>query len=260
MKKKKEWSKFEQLQEKVLFEFLKMIKLLSNSFPDKKLIIRPHPLERMDIYQEEFKSFNNIEVIRKGSVREWIVNAEAVIHYDCTTGIESLIAGKNVISFCPFYDENLVASLPIEISTKFTKIDDLIKFIKDDYKNINLTETREKKLLKLENYLANVTKNATTEIVKHTEELSKNFITFKSSYLKRLYYLGMFKLNKFFLISKALFQKGYTKNATARQKSKFSKLDENEIQERLAIWYNQLLIKDKFKVNKVDNNIFLIDK
>ena len=66
----------------------------------------------------------------------------------------------------------------------------------------------------------------------------------------------MFKLNKFFLISKALFQKGYTKNATARQKSKFSKLDENEIQERLAIWYNQLLIKDKFKVNKVDNNIF----
>ena len=99
-------------------------------------------------------------------VREWIVNAEAVIHYDCTTGIESLIAGKNVISFCPFYDENIVARLPIEISTKFTKIDDLIKFIKDDYKNTNLTETREKKLLKLENYLANVTKNATTEIDK----------------------------------------------------------------------------------------------
>ena len=41
-----------------------------------------------------------------------------------------------------------------------------------------------------------------------------------------------------------------------RQKSKFSKLEENEIQERLAIWYDQLLIKDKFKVNKVDNNIF----
>ena len=237
-----------------------MIKLLSNSFPDKKLIIRPHPLERMDIYQKEFNTFNNIEVIRKGSVREWIVNAEAIIHYDCTTGIESLIAGKNVISFCPFYDENIVARLPIEISTKFTKIDDLIKFIKDDYKNINLTETREKKLLKLENYLANVTKNATTEIVKHTEELSKNSINFKSSYLKRLYYLAMFKLNKFLLISKALFQKGYAKNATLRQKSKFSKLEENEIQERLAIWYDQLFIKDKFKVNKVDNNIFLIDK
>ena len=38
----------------------------------------------------------------------------------------------------------LLQDLPIEISTKFTKIDDLIKFIKDDYKNINLTETREK--------------------------------------------------------------------------------------------------------------------
>ena len=74
-----------------------------------------------DGYLSKSLTFNNIEVIRKGSVREWIVNAEAIIHYDCTTGIESLIAGKNVISFCPFYDENLVASLPIEISTKFTK-------------------------------------------------------------------------------------------------------------------------------------------
>ena len=63
------------------------------------------------------------------------------------------------------------------------RIDDLIKFIKDDYKNINLRETREKKLLKLENYLANVTKNATTEIVKHTEELSKNFITFLNPHI-----------------------------------------------------------------------------
>ena len=68
---------------------------MTNHF-SKKLIIRPHPLERMDIYQEEFKSFNNIEVIRKGSVREWIVNAEAVIHYELP-GIEFLIAGKNVI-------------------------------------------------------------------------------------------------------------------------------------------------------------------
>ena len=58
------------------------------------------------------------------------------------------------------------------------------------------------------------------------------------------------------LISKALFQKGYAKIATLRQKSKFSKLEESEIQERLAIWYDQLFIKDKFKVNKVDNNIF----
>ena len=42
-------------------------------------------------------------------------------------------------------------------------------------------------------------------------------------------------------------------------KIKFSKLDENEIQERL-LFGNQLLIKDKFKVNKVDIAILLISR
>ena len=64
-------------------------------------------MEKMEIYKKEFKEFNNIEIIREGSAREWIVNSEAVIHYDCSTGIEALIARKNVISFCPFYDEKI---------------------------------------------------------------------------------------------------------------------------------------------------------
>ena len=115
-------------------------------------------MEKMEIYKKEFKEFNNIEIIREGSAREWIVNSEAVIHYDCSTGM-ALIARKNVISFCPFYDEKIVAKLPIEISTKFNR-EDLVNFIKNDYKNQNEDPDKiiQEKLLKLECYLANVEK------------------------------------------------------------------------------------------------------
>ena len=260
--KKKEWLEIEKLQGKVLFEFLKMIKVLSKSFPQKKIIIRPHPMEKMEIYKKEFKEFNNIEIIREGSAREWIVNSEAVIHYDCSTGIEALIARKNVISFCPFYDEKIVAKLPIEISTKFNHIEDLVNFIKNDYKNQNEDSDKiiQEKLLKLECYLANVEKSATDKIIRLTENLAQNSKNFESIFPKRIYYLAKFKFHKFILLLKSVIQKKYTENANIRQKFKFSKLEKSEIEERLDIWCNHLSIKDKFKVKEFDKNIFLIER
>ena len=134
---RKKWTKIEKFQKKIIKEFIKMIIALSKSFPDKKIVVRPHPVERLDYYENSFKKFNNVDVIRKGSAREWIVNAESIIHYDCSTGIESLIAGKNVISFCPYYNEDLVVKMPIDVSIKIDNKDDLIAFIKNNYQDHN---------------------------------------------------------------------------------------------------------------------------
>lgn len=260
--KRKQWKILSDFQEKVLSEFLKMTKSLSKSFPEKKIIVRPHPVERLKTYQEEFKDFKNVSVIREGSAREWIIGAESVIHYDCTTGIESFIAGKNVISFCPFYDEKLIAKLPFDISVKIKTIDELIKYIKDDYQNTELftPEIRKKKLLNLENVFANIRKKASSEIIANVEELCETWNSTRVSLLKQRYYLLSFRFTNLIKRIKENIQNEPVdkKNIKNLANSKFPYLKKSEVVDRLNIWYNHLDIKEKFDVNDLANDAYLI--
>lgn len=257
-KKRREWQSIEKIQEKVLNEFLKMIKNLSKLVKEKEIVIRPHPLEKKDIYEKEFAEYENINVIREGSAREWIINAESVVHYDCTTGIESLIIGKNVISFCPYFIKELVANLPIDISLKFSKAEDLISYIQNDYKDkdYDFSEIRKKNMIILKKYMANVENKATDKIVKNLENLTKNWAKVNSQPLKKLYYLCKIKLKNLILNIKRRIKK--YNNINIRQKSKFSHLNLREIDERLNIWYKCLSINKKFVVNELRKDTFLI--
>ena len=82
-----------------------MIKKLSKNFPDQTIILRPHPVEKLETYTNYLSNLYNVHIIREGSAKEWILNASMVIHSACTTGIESFLAEKPVISFYPHFEE-----------------------------------------------------------------------------------------------------------------------------------------------------------
>ena len=225
--KRDEWLKIEKYQKKILNEFLKMIKILNKSLPKKKIVIRPHPVENLQFYKKEFKNYKNIYVTNKGSVREWIVNSEIVIHHDCTSGIESFIAGKRVISFCPILNEKIVAKLPIDLSLKFEKTEDLINYIKDEYKNSNnqLTKNREVNIKYLKKFIKNVEKKSADKLVNNLLKLNDNLTEFKFSFSKKLFFLGKLFFAKLY---KNLFMNNQIKkNLQYRQKKKFSSINKN---------------------------------
>ncbi len=260
--KKREWEKVERHQKKVFSEFLKLIELLSKSFPKKEIIVRPHPVEFIEIYEKQFRHFENINVVREGSVREWIVDAECVIHHDCTTGIEAFIAGKNVISFCPYYDEKLVAKMPIDVSMKFEKSENLLNYISNNYKDNNhsLTIERQKILFSMRNAIANVEINGTSKIVKNIEELCKNWVNLEYNPLKRFFYLTRIIFKNLVARIKNKIKSILLKNnnINKRKISKFSSLNKDQIEKRLEIWYDILRIKRKFKIEQLGKNTFII--
>lgn len=110
--------------------FIEAIAHLAHIFHNKHFIVRTHPSESEYIYKSRLKSFANITVTKEGNVVQWIKASKGVIHFDCTTGVEALIAGKPVLSYLPYYDEKAVAWLPPEISKKVYSIDDLQKQVK----------------------------------------------------------------------------------------------------------------------------------
>tara|TARA_Y100000590_G_scaffold415658_1_gene513696 strand:+ start:57850 stop:59019 length:1170 start_codon:yes stop_codon:yes gene_type:complete len=96
---------------------------------DKKIVIRAHPEENINYYND-IVDHNSVNAVYEGSVIPWLIAAEMMIHPDCTTAIESLMLGKKSVSYLPqYYDENLVTKLPLEASYKFSDPDELMRFI-----------------------------------------------------------------------------------------------------------------------------------
>ena len=77
---------------------------------------------------------------------------------------------------------------------------------------------------------------------------------------KKTYYLAKFKLENFIerLKSKIQTKNKHSIDININQKSKFSHLYKEEIQERLNIWYDHFSIKKRFSINKLESNTFLL--
>ncbi len=82
-------------------DFVVAVKEIAKTNPDYTIVLRPHPSESLDFYKEALKPFKNIKVIRSGSVLGWIRSAEVMVHTNCTTGVEAILAGRPTINFLP---------------------------------------------------------------------------------------------------------------------------------------------------------------
>ncbi|MAA74156.1 MAG: hypothetical protein CMN28_05570 [Salinisphaeraceae bacterium] len=81
--------------------FVPMIAFLAIDFPDINFVVRPHPGEKEGFYNESLCHFDNVFIEKGGDVRPVIRAAMAVIHSECTTGIEAEICGIPNINFRP---------------------------------------------------------------------------------------------------------------------------------------------------------------
>lgn len=92
--------------------FIRLVNRLSDSFPDHKIILRPHPSEGHDIYQAILNYIPRAEIQVHGSLTAWLRAADALIHCGCTTGIEGWLSGTYVINYQPLHDERFERRIP----------------------------------------------------------------------------------------------------------------------------------------------------
>tara|TARA_B110000967_G_C18901223_1_gene575309 strand:+ start:6409 stop:7716 length:1308 start_codon:yes stop_codon:yes gene_type:complete len=178
-------SRFENINEIISFDkekcksFISLVKKLAKQY-DGNIIFRPHPEEKLDIYEDAFDSINNIKVLFKGSAIDWIIGSELMIHPDCTTAIESSIIGRKAISFLPSnYNSSLVTKLPLDVSTGFTDEKALLKYIKN--KNHKKVEEQDENINKIiENHFS-VSKNSSLLIQDEIVKFYNKKLTTKNS-------------------------------------------------------------------------------
>lgn len=163
---------------KVTYEFSRFIPSIAKlfiDFPSINFVIRPHPAERESFYKEAFGHFENVVVDKKGDVRAALLRCKAIIHCECTTGIEAMLAGKRSINFRPTRDIDEFSAYHVagvcDVGIQVANYDELKQslseiLIGNAYYNEDVTQHSAHR------YLANLSheKNATDIII---EEIKK---------------------------------------------------------------------------------------
>jgi surface carbohydrate biosynthesis protein len=80
---------------------LELLPRLRQQFPDVKIILRPHPSERMDRWQEWVGHIPNLDIVREGPAIPWIIASRLLIHTNCTTGVEAIALDRPALCIVP---------------------------------------------------------------------------------------------------------------------------------------------------------------
>ena len=88
-----------EAQHKVLQSFQEVLPLVRERFPEHTIIIRPHPSEDLQLWQDAALSLKQTVVIREGNVVPWLLAADVLVHWNCTTAIEALLLRKPAVAY-----------------------------------------------------------------------------------------------------------------------------------------------------------------
>lgn len=102
---------------------------LAEAFPGHRIVIRPHPAESHDIWQEIAAAHENVNVVYSGSVAPWLLAAAATIHNGCTTAVESFLLGRPAIAFRPVVSNQWDIKLPNQLSHQAFDLAELLTVV-----------------------------------------------------------------------------------------------------------------------------------
>ena len=90
----------------VFEHFKKLIPELEKAFPDYNIVVRPHPTENHDVYNQIASQCERVFVTNEGNVAPWLMATKAVIHNGCTTGVEAYAMKIPAISYRAVVNED----------------------------------------------------------------------------------------------------------------------------------------------------------
>ena len=86
-------------KQSIFDHFQEMIPALEKEFPDQTIMVRPHPVESHEVYQQIAQKCKRVQVSNKGNVVPWLMACKAVVLNGCTTSVEAYAMGVPAISY-----------------------------------------------------------------------------------------------------------------------------------------------------------------
>lgn len=102
---------------------------LAARFPDRTFVVRPHPAENVESWQNFASGFQNLAIECEGNVTPWLMACDMMIHNGCMTAIEGALLGTPVIAYQPLKSETYDRSLPNSVGQSCETLDELFEAV-----------------------------------------------------------------------------------------------------------------------------------
>jgi surface carbohydrate biosynthesis protein len=110
--------------------FAQMMPVLSRAFPDRTIVLRPHPSENHQRWAELTRDLPNVKVVYQGNVVPWLMASPVLVHNSCTTGLESFLLDRPALAFRPATSETFDSYLPNAVSRSVWRADELVEEVR----------------------------------------------------------------------------------------------------------------------------------
>ena len=251
---------FQHENMKISIEF---IKKFSINFPYKKLIIRPHPNERVELWFEIGKNLKNVEVVFDDeSTCAWIEACQYVISSNCTTSVESFMLHKKSINLVSDIGGECRFEAPQIVSHNVTNLEDLNEIIKN-FNPIYKKNEKEQINKELKNIIFNCFEDncSANNVITVLKEKFKTYLTPKEDQYENFFYFYL--LHAYYLI-RFYYRKFFTKQdkvLIALITQKLKRLDLNEITKTVKDYSSGLEINEKtINIKEIYPQVFKIEK
>jgi surface carbohydrate biosynthesis protein len=76
---------------------IELLPEMARRFSTHRIILRPHPSEDVESWHQWLAGCPEIAAVREGAAVPWILAADALVHTNCTTGVEAIALDKPAI-------------------------------------------------------------------------------------------------------------------------------------------------------------------
>lgn len=76
-----------------------LVKRLAAAFPDHRIVLRPHPTEKLEPYEAALAGVERVDIVREGPAAAWLSAADLLIHTSCTTATEAFALDRPSICY-----------------------------------------------------------------------------------------------------------------------------------------------------------------
>ena len=94
------------------------------------LVVRPHPAEDKNVWENDLKTFKNVHCVYDGEVSSWIYGSIAVLHRGCTSGLQAYFASVPV-GYLVIDQNNKFDTLPCLVSKHLYSVKDVSEWAKN---------------------------------------------------------------------------------------------------------------------------------
>ncbi len=120
------WRETLEFRMELYLLFKQMVDDLAGAFPDRSIVMRPHPAENIETWRALARRHDNLHVVFEGNVAPWLIASDVLVHNGCTTAIEATLLDRGVIAYQPIRSEKFDRHMPNSLSISVSSFEELV--------------------------------------------------------------------------------------------------------------------------------------